>query len=114
MSPIASSRLWYLPTAALMAGAVLLALISGDPLLLLGVFCAVAGLILLARPAPARSAAVLPLPRKRAARRAATGGPAVLQRHGSHIMPYRQRHPAPALPAVRATSGRARLVAAEH
>ncbi len=97
-----------------MAGAAALALISGDPLLLLGVLSAAAGLFLLARPAPARPAAVLPLPRERAMRHATTGTPAVLRRHGSPAMAHRQRRAAPALSPVRVATSHVSLVAAER
>jgi hypothetical protein len=117
MSPLASSsRRWQLPAVALIAGAILLALRSGDPLLILGVLCGAAGLLLLARPAPVRPAAVLALPRRSARRRTLTGADAtaMLRRHGSHTIARRGHRTSPAAPPTRVATSRASLLVAQR
>jgi hypothetical protein len=111
-----SLRLWQVGTIAVVTGAAMLALISGDPLLLLGVLCGAAGLILLARPAPARPAAVLALSRKSARRHTLAGADAtaMLRRHEAHAMNHRgYRLPSATSPA-RTAARRVSLLAAER
>jgi hypothetical protein len=111
-----SQRFWHVATIAVVTGAAMLALISGDPLLLLGVLCAAAGLILLARPAPARRAAVLALPRKSARRRPLAGvdATAMLRRHEAHAMNRRGYLLPSATSPTRTAARRVSLVAAER
>ncbi|HWE61496.1 MAG TPA: hypothetical protein VHB98_07280 [Chloroflexota bacterium] len=101
-----SGRLLRLLTAALLSGSALLALASGDPLLILAVLSAAGGLFLLGRPVLARPTAAVPTSRGAAYRRSAADTDYIIvpSPYASRAMARQQQRPCrPATPVRRTT-----------